>query len=82
MIINFSKSGDGEIQILYMMLNSIKRGFIVIFVSHIYSGMNTIGTPFRGSVFSACDVTAWCSELKHWPRTREGSDAKVRKTLK
>ena len=46
-----------------------------------YSVTKTMRTHFKGSLFSACDVTGWDRELKYCTRTREVFDTKVRITL-
>ena len=45
-------------------------------------GIITITTLFNGSLFSACDVTAWVREVMHWTSTEEKLDMKVRISLK
>ena len=37
----------------------------------IYSGMITMETLFKGSLFSACDVMAWVRNVIHWTSTKE-----------
>ena len=34
-------------------------------------GIITMKTFFHGSLFSACDVTAWAREVMHWISTEE-----------
>ena len=51
-------------------------------VSNKYVGIITIGNLFQGSLFSACDVTAWVREVMHWTSTEEKPDMKVRISLK
>ena len=49
--------------------------------SDVYSITKTMKTHFEGSLFSACDVTGWDSELKYSTRTEVVFDTKVRITL-
>ena len=37
---------------------------------------------FRGSLFSACDATAWAREVKHRTNTEERCNIKVKISLK
>ena len=47
-----------------------------------YSGMTTRKTLFMGSIFSACDVTAWAREVMNWTSTEETGEIKVSISLK
>ena len=38
-------------------------------------------TLFKGSLSSACDITAWAKEVIHWTSTEEKCDMKVRISL-
>ena len=39
-------------------------------------------TFFKGSLFSACDITAWDREVKHLTSTEEKCNMKVRISLR
>ena len=57
--------------ILYFSLIKLTQLILKPSVSNKYLRIITMETIFNGSLFSACDVTAWVMEVKHWARTEE-----------
>ena len=47
-----------------------------------YSGMIIMKNPLQVFLFSACDVTAWAREVKHWTSAEEKCNIKVGISLK
>ena len=39
-------------------------------------------TLYKGFLFSACDLTAWAREVKHWTSNEEKCNMKVRISFK
>ena len=68
--------------ILYFSLITLSKFILKPFVSNKNVGMITKKTVFKGSLFSACDVTAWAREVKHWTSTEERYNTKVKISLK
>ena len=79
---------QAEIQNLHVSvilhISSIKLTQFILkpLVSKKFVGIITITTLFKGSLFSACDVTAWAREVMHWTSTEEKLDMKVRISLR
>ena len=68
--------------ILHLSLIKFTQFILKPLVSNKFLGTITIKTLFKGSLFSACDVTAWAREVMHWTSTEEKLDMKVRISLK
>ena len=68
--------------ILHLSLIKFTQFILKPLVSNKFLGTITIETLFKGSLFSACDVTAWVREVMHWTSTEEKLDMKVRISLK
>ena len=68
--------------ILYFSLITLTQFILKLLVTNKYSGMITMKTLLNGFLFSACDVTAWAREVKHWTSTEEKCNIKVRISLK
>ena len=57
--------------ILYFSLITLTQSILKPSVSNKYSGIIIMQALFNGSLFSACDVTAWARKVKHWTKTEE-----------
>ena len=57
--------------ILYCSLIRLTQFLLKPLVSNTYSGIITMEILFNGSLFSACDVTAWVREVMYWTSTEE-----------
>ena len=68
--------------ILHLSLIKFTQFILKPLVSNTFLGIITIKTLFKGSLFSACDVTAWAREVMQWTSTEEKLDMKVRISLK
>ena len=68
--------------LLYFPLITLTQFILKPLVPIKYSGMITMKTLFEGFLFSACDVTAWARKVKHWTRTGEECNIKIRISLK
>ena len=68
--------------IMYFSLITLTQFILKPLVSNKYSGMITMKTLCKGFLFSACDVTTWAREVKHWTSTVEKCNIKVRISLK
>ena len=68
--------------ILYFPLITLTQFILKPLVSNKYSSIITMKTFFKGFLFSACDVTAWVREVKHWTGSEKEWSIKVRKSLK
>ena len=57
--------------ILYLSLIKLTLFILKPLVSNKYLEIVTMETLFNGSLFSACDVTAWIREVMYWTNTEE-----------
>ena len=73
---------DFKSVILYFSLINLTQFILKPLVSNKHLGIITMETHFKGSLFSACDVTAWVRELMHWTSIEDKWDMKVRISLK
>ena len=55
--------------ILLFSLIELTKLFLKLLILNKYLGMTIMKTLFMGSLFSACDVTAWAREVMHWTST-------------
>ena len=76
-ILNTNKS-----VILYFSLFTLTQFILKPLVSNKHLGITTMKTLCKCFLFSACDVTAWAREVKHWTSTEEKCNIKVRISLK
>ena len=69
--------------ILYLSLITLTQFILKPLVSNKYPSMITMITLCKSFLFSACDVTAWVREVKHWTGSEEMCSINVRisKTL-
>ena len=57
--------------ILYISYIKLTQFILKTLVLNKYLGIIAMVTLFQGSLFSACDVTAWARAVKHWTSTEE-----------
>ena len=57
--------------ILYFSLIKLTQFILKSLVLNKYFGIIPMETLLNGVLFSACDVTAWVREVKHWTSTEE-----------
>ena len=61
-----------------LQLTKLTQFIVKPLISNKYLSIITMETLFKGSLFSACDITAWAREEMHWTSTEEKWDMRVK----